>query len=162
AILCEVLTALPPFAGSSREEIRAQAARGDTADALHRLVTSGAEAELIGLAQSCLAAEPEQRPRNAGEATRRLNDYLSRAQERLPPAELARVEAQPRAGEERKRRHLTMALAASVIFAGSAIGGGWAYLARQWRERAARLTRALSEVELLNTEAKRAGDNLSL
>ena len=34
AILCEILTGLPPFVGSTREEIRAKAARGDLADAL--------------------------------------------------------------------------------------------------------------------------------
>src|SRR5262249_44932588 len=125
-------------------------------------VACGAEAELIGLAQGCLAVKPEDRPRNAGEVTRHLNAYFSRAQERLRSAEIARVEAQARAAEERKRRQLTVALAASVLIAASAIGGGWAYLARQWRERAARLTRALAEVEFLSTEAQRAGDKLAL
>ena len=49
AILCEVLTGRPPFGGSTRDEIRARAARGDLADALRRLDASGADAELIGL-----------------------------------------------------------------------------------------------------------------
>ena len=59
AILCEILTGRPPFVGSTREEIRAKAARGDLADALGRLDACGADAELIGLARDCLAAEPE-------------------------------------------------------------------------------------------------------
>ena len=37
AILCEILTGRPPFAGSTREEIRGKAAQGDLADALGRL-----------------------------------------------------------------------------------------------------------------------------
>src|SRR5262249_53481659 len=58
AILCEILTGRPPFAGSTREEIRARAARGDLADALGRLDACGADAELIALAKDCLVAEP--------------------------------------------------------------------------------------------------------
>jgi serine/threonine-protein kinase len=162
AILCEILTGHPPFAGSTREAIRAQAARGDIADAWSRLDVSGAETELIGLARDCLAAEPEHRPRNAGEVARRLTAHLAGVQERLRAAELARVEAQARAAEERKRRRLTVSLAASVLITVAAVGGGWAYLAWHWRERAARLTRALAEVEVLRTQAERAGDNLAL
>ena len=64
--------------GSSR-----RAARGDLADALARLDASGVDVELIGLAGSCLAAEPERRPRAAGEVARRLTAYLDGVQERL-------------------------------------------------------------------------------
>ena len=129
AILCEILTGRPPFVGSTREEIRGQAARGDLTDALRRLDACGAEAELIGLARDCLAAERDERPRNAGEVARRLTAYLAGVQERLRAAELARVEAQARAAEERKRRRLTVALAASVLVTAGVVGGGWAY----WR-----------------------------
>jgi serine/threonine protein kinase len=66
AILCEILTGRPPFAGATRDEIRAQAARGNLADALGRLDTCGADLELIALAKDCLVAELERRPRNAG------------------------------------------------------------------------------------------------
>ena len=52
AILCEILTGRPPFVGSTREEIRAQAARGDLADASARLDTSGADVELVALAKA--------------------------------------------------------------------------------------------------------------
>ena len=71
AILCEILTGRPPYIGSIREEVRAQAARGDLADALGRLDASGVDVELIGLARSCLAARAGATPafRGRGGAT---------------------------------------------------------------------------------------------
>jgi serine/threonine-protein kinase len=168
AILCEILTGQPPFVGSSREEIRAQAARGDLADAVGRLETCGAEVELIELARSCLRPERDRRPRNAGEVARRMTVHLAGVQERLRSAELARVEAQTRAEEaqarvtiERSRRRRTAALAASMLCLIMLGSGGWAYLARQRLAGAARLNRALGEAEGLYFEAKRAGDDMS-
>jgi tetratricopeptide (TPR) repeat protein len=161
AILCEVLTGRPPYTGSTREEIRAQAARGDLAAARGRLDACGAEAELIALAKDCLAAEPGDRLRDAGEVARRMTAYLAGVQERLRAAELARVEAQTRAAEERKRRRVTVALAASVLVTASVIGGGWAYLSRQQLRRAAQLDLALREAEVLRDEAAGAGDDLA-
>ncbi len=66
AILCEILTGRPPYSGSTREEIRAQAARGELTDAVARLDASGAEIELVALAKACLAVEIELRPRSRG------------------------------------------------------------------------------------------------
>ena len=166
AILCEILTGRPPYSGSSREEIRARAARGDLADALHRLDTCGTDADLVELAKNCLAAEPARRLRDAGEVSRRMTVYQAGVQDRLKVAELARVEAQTRAEEaqaraviERSRQRRTMALAAAVLGLVVLGGGGWAYLSRQRMERAARVDHALSEVELLYADAKRAGDD---
>jgi len=159
AILCEILTGRPPYAGSTREEIRAATARGDLAEALRRLDASGADGELIGLTRDCLAAEPERRPRSAGEVARRMSAFQAGVQVRLQAAELARVEAQTRAEEETKRRAMaddlaheaqaqaeeaqarvriersrrrrTVALDASVLISAALAGGGWAYLTRQ-------------------------------
>jgi eukaryotic-like serine/threonine-protein kinase len=167
AILCEILTGRPPNVGSTREEIRDKAARGDQSDALGRLAACRADSELLGLARDCLEAERQQRPRNADEVSRRLTAYLSGVQERLKAAELARVEAQTRAEEaqaratiERSRRLRTVALAASVLVTAGVIGGGWTYLVRQRTARLITTTRvvtdALTEAERLRGQAQTA------
>ncbi len=181
AILCEVLTGRPPYIGSTREQVRARAAHGDLADALGRLDACGVDADLIDLARGCLAAEPERRPRSAGEVARRSTAYRDGVQERLRAAEWARVEAQARAEEEekrrlvaddlareararaegeRKRRRLTAALAASVLVTAGLIGGGWTFLARQQAMRLAATTRAvtgaLADVDRLRGQAQSA------
>jgi len=160
AILCEILTGRPPFAGETREEIRAQSARGDLREALGRLGDCGAEAELIELTRDCLAPERARRPRSAGHVSRRVTAFLTGLQERLRTAELARVEAQARASEERKRRQLTLGLAASVLGLAVLGGSGAAYLTAQ---RTARLmattqvvTEALAEAERLRGQAQSA------
>jgi serine/threonine-protein kinase len=167
AILCEILTGHPPFAGDTREEIRAQSARGDLGDALGRLAACGGECELVELAVSCLKPERNRRPRQAGDVARRVSGYLAGVQERLKAAEMERVDAQARAEEarvraavERSRRRRTVALAASVLGLVVLASGGWAYLARQ---RTARLmvttrvvTEALAEAERLRGQAQSA------
>ena len=166
AILCEILTGRPPFVGLTRDELCAQAARGELTDALRRLRAAAADAEVIDLARQCLAADRDGRPRNAGEVTRRLTTYLMGVQERLRTAELARVEAQTRAEEaqaraqiERSRRRRAVALAASVLVTAGLAGGGWTYLEQQRQMRAARFNQAIGEVDALFAEANRAVDD---
>ena len=111
AILCEILTGMPPYLGQSAEEILAKAAKADLADALARLDASGADAELPALARHCLAPDRDDRPRNAGEVANTMAAYFASVQDRLRRAELDRVEAQTRAEEESKRRVLADELA---------------------------------------------------
>ena len=78
SILCEILTGQPAFTGPSSDEILRKALRGrHWPTRCARLDGCGADAELVALASDCLAAEPEDRPRDAGEVARRMTAYLA-------------------------------------------------------------------------------------
>src|SRR5439155_15807501 len=62
SILCEILTGQPPFAGGDVSDSLGRAARGDLTETFARLDGCGADAELVRLAQACLAADPAGRP----------------------------------------------------------------------------------------------------
>jgi serine/threonine-protein kinase len=115
AVLCEVLTGLPPYAGVPAWELRQKAAAGDLADAFARLERCGADAELISLARDCLAPERERRPRDAAAVAERMATYLAEVQERLRRVELEKAAAEARAAGERKRRRLAVGLTAAVV-----------------------------------------------
>jgi serine/threonine-protein kinase len=134
AVLCEILTGLPPFLGHSRWEVCALARSADLADALARLDRCGADAELVALAKDCLAPQREQRPQDAAVVAERLTTYLSEVQERLRQADLAKVAAQARTDEarataraERRARRLTVGLAVAVlaVVTSLTVGGLW-------------------------------------
>ena len=169
SILCELLTGEPAFTGRNSGEIQRKASRGEVADAITRLDQNSFahDAELISLSRSCLASERDDRPRNAGEVAGRMSLYLSRVQERLREAEIARAEEKARAEEatkrvavERERMRLTIALAASVVGLMLLGGGGWAYLAQQRSARQATtervVTGAIEKATLLRGLAKAA------
>ena len=132
SILCELLSIEPAFTGRSSGEIQRKAARGELKEAVNRLDSCGADAELIGLAKDCLDPELEDRPRHAGEVASRIKMYQTGVQERLRKAEMAGAEEKARAEEatkrarvERDRLRLTFALARPVlgIFYWSAAAG---------------------------------------
>jgi serine/threonine-protein kinase len=139
ALLCEVLTGLPPYTGRTARELQLQAAGGDLAEALARLDGCGADPELIALARDCLAPERERRPRDAAAVAERLSAYLAEVQERLRRAEVEKASAQARAEEaqatvraERRARRLTVGLAIAVlaVLVSLAVGGLWL----QWQQ----------------------------
>jgi eukaryotic-like serine/threonine-protein kinase len=158
-ILCEVLTGAPPFPGTKAEAQR-KAETAQLGDAHARLDGCGADAALVALAKRCLAAEPWDRPRDAGEVAAAVTAYQHAVRERLRQAELERAAAEARAeeeartrqmaeakaAEERKRRRVTLALAAAVLLMVLVGGGGAAWW---WQER----TAVVSDVEAALDEA---------
>jgi serine/threonine-protein kinase len=154
AVLCEILTGLPPYAGTTVEEIKSRAVLADLAPAMTRLDACGADAELAALARTCLAADPEARPRAAGAVAERLTAYLDSVQERLRRAEIDRAEAQVKAVEERKRRRLTVALAAAALLLTVLGGSGWWWIARKQAAAEAAARAALDEAVALRDQEK--------
>jgi hypothetical protein len=115
AILCEILTGEPPYGRAEDAQALFKAARADLAEAYARLDACGADVELIHLARTALAAEPRDRPRDAGVLAAGMAAYRESLATRLQQAGLAQAEARARAAEERKRRRLVLGLAAVVL-----------------------------------------------
>src|SRR5262249_5561182 len=97
AILCEILTGRPPFTCPDSEELSARAQACDHAEAFAALDGSGAGGELVRLAKECLAADPTERPRDAGAVAAAVTAYQESVAERLRRAELERAAAEGRA-----------------------------------------------------------------
>lgn len=154
AILCEILTGQAAFVGGSTTEVCRKAERAELSDAYARLDACAADAELVELARSCLAVAPKHRPRDAGAVVGRLTAYLGGVERRLREAELAQARAEARAAGERRRRLLTIALAASVL-ATALIGvAAWVLIDRD-QQRRGRLVRARVEAALAEASTKR-------
>jgi serine/threonine-protein kinase len=130
AILCEILTGKPPFDCGGRDAV-AMSAAGVVEEAQQRLSACGADAELIGLARSCIAAEASARPRSAAEVASRMAAYREQVAERLRQAEIQAAKASARAAEEAKRRKLALATAALMVLLAGAVAGGWILVAQQ-------------------------------
>ncbi len=84
SILCELITGEPAFTGRSSGEIQRKASESDLKEALDRLLSCGADAELIALAKDCLARERRGPPaacRRAFRAIQRASDRSARAVE---------------------------------------------------------------------------------
>ncbi len=124
AILCEILTSLPPFAGTSALENHRQSMKGDLSDAFSRLDGCGADNTLIELCRVCLAPNPEDRPADAAEVAEAVAAYQEGVQEKLRQAELQRAQAEVKVSEERKRRRLWFWLttAAAGLFLSVVVG----------------------------------------
>jgi serine/threonine-protein kinase len=159
SILCEILTGTPAFEGSSLADLIYAAQCAQLAPAFARLDQCGADGELLTLARECLAAEPKNRPADAGVVAGRITAYLAGVQERLRDAELARAaetararEAEAKASAERRSRRLTVALATTVLLAGGLGSAGW-----RWTEnkRLERIRLASEKVNLALQEATR-------
>src|SRR6516165_7480024 len=93
AVLCEVLTGKPPYTGRDEDQIYRKALAANQSDAHARLNACGAEPELVALCLRCLAPEPDDRPRDAGEVAAAVAALRAAAEERARRAELDRVRA---------------------------------------------------------------------
>jgi eukaryotic-like serine/threonine-protein kinase len=160
AILCEILTGKPPYVGRSAEEVRRKAANGDLADAMARLDSCGADAELIALTKTCLSPEAIDRPKDAQAVADGLTTYLDGVQERAQAAERERAVAVARAIEERRRRRVQLALVASVLALTTLGGLSTTYYLQQRAkrdqqelERAAAVERVVGHVVTLRDQA---------
>ncbi len=152
SILCEILTGEPAYTGASSVELYRKAERADLAGAIARLDGCGADAELVALARSCLAAAPRDRPRDAGVVAAGLAAHLAGVEQRLLSAGLAQARAEARAAEERKRRILAVGLAATVLVAVTSAATGWAWVSR---DRSARVSATIAAVNGAMFEAER-------
>jgi serine/threonine-protein kinase len=173
SILCEILTGRPAFTGRTSVEIQRKAAGGEMAEPFQRLDASGADRELVSLARACLAAQPEDRPRTAGDVARKLTAYRAGVQERLRAAELARVAqeakaeearrtalaAEARARAERRARRLTAGLAASLLAMTTLGGLTLTYLLHLAQARAAAVDRLLGRASTLLDQARAGPDD---
>ncbi len=160
AVLCEVLTGLPPYVGTPPSEMRLKAATGDLAEAFARLERCGADAELIALARDCLAPGRQCRPRDAAAVAERLTTYLAAAQERLRRAELEKAAAQARVEEardtvraERRARRLTVGLAAALLAVVISLTVGGLWFQRQQAEAARQAEVLRGEVDTALAQA---------
>jgi serine/threonine-protein kinase len=175
SILCEILTGQPAFSGRGRGEIMRKAARGDVADAFVRLDACGADLELIALSRACLAAEREDRPRDAGAVAARLASHLAGVQERLRTAEVAHAAesaraleaerttafAEARARAERRARRMTTGLAASLLALTTLGGLTFTYILYQRQARAASIERIVVRATTLLDQARAQSEDVT-
>ncbi len=73
AILCELLTGLPPYEGDSTRQVFGQATKAKTEAAFRRLDGAAVDPRLVRLTKRCLAASPGERPRSAGDVAKELH-----------------------------------------------------------------------------------------
>ena len=155
AILAVILTGQPPFAASSAETTRVQAAQGHVEGCFARLDASGADPDLVALCKRCLSPKPPDRPADAGRVAAAVGELRAAADERARRAELDRVKAEGekvavelQATEQRKRRRVQLMLAAAVAVL--LFGGG---AAAWWQDRQA-TAREIARLEKVS-EAER-------
>jgi eukaryotic-like serine/threonine-protein kinase len=160
AMLCEVLTGVPAYAGESASEILLAASRAWLDDARKRLDGCGADAALVAVAQRCLAADPDERPADAGVIAEEIGRYVRSLDERARKLAIEAAEARTRAEAERRQRRLVVALAAVVLIAVVVGGGAWLWIERDRATRARdddRLAASMAErIRILTERAREA------
>jgi serine/threonine-protein kinase len=167
AILCALLTGKPPFVAKHSEAVRLLAIRGQLGECTARLDGCGAEPDLVALCKKCLAANPDGRPRNAGEVAAAVAGLRADAEQRARRAELDRAAADARTAEQRKRRKVQAVLGITLTGAVALAGFGFWWNERREAEaaadRAARRSRTVASVGAALDDARaRTGEAWAL
>src|SRR6516225_10052595 len=152
-ILCAVLTGRPPYVADTAEATRQLAARARLDDTHARLAACGAEPELVALCRRCLAPEPDDRPRDAGEVAAAVAALRAAAEERARQAEFDRV----RAAEQGRRRRVLLAASGAVVAVLMAGLG-----ASLWQTRRALQAEAAANANAYQARAERDARDLAL
>ncbi len=161
AILCEILTGLPPYVGS-RDEVLAAAAQAECDGAYKRLESCGADPELVKLTKHCLMPAAAARPANAGVLAERVHSYVTSVEERVNAARVESAAALVRVAEERKARRLTAALGAALVVILVVGGGGWALVQSERNAREREVAAHLQETTARDAKlASEVGDALA-
>ncbi|MFK7770058.1 MAG: protein kinase [Mariniblastus sp.] len=125
AMLCEILTGLPPCGDLQKTAALTFAQKPDYKKLNQRLENSGQDQQLIGLVQQCLSVDVENRPIDAKAVNEVMVNWRTSAQNRVREIEIEFAKAETRASTEKKRRRLAMgflvALAGLILTAVSSI-----------------------------------------
>jgi len=114
AILCEILTGLPPYVGNS-DELISMAATAKLDPAYQRLADCGATDDLIDLTKQCLMPAPAARPKSAAAVATVIQEHLGAAERRAHEANIKAAALQ--------RTH-KLSLVLMVVFVAGCIGTG--------------------------------------
>jgi serine/threonine protein kinase len=85
-ILCEILTGEPPYVGDDATSVTRRAAAGDQEELALRLAGSDVDRFLVSVARSCLSPDPADRPADASEVARLINNFRTARECRDRPA----------------------------------------------------------------------------
>lgn len=146
AILCEVLTGRPPYAGDTRSATYLQATQGWQEDAQQALRDCGDDATLVALASRCLAPDANRRPRDATAVADEVAAYLEGLETRAQELQMQTVAAEARAAQERRSRRIVVALGAALLLAVVAAAGTLAWLQDERSNQQAQAHRLLAEL----------------
>jgi len=152
AILCEILTGGPPHAAKgSGAHVLQQAARSEVGDAHARIENSIAAPNLKQLCIMALAADRNERPRDAGQLARAIHDHLSNLEQRAH---------QDRLNAERSRRQTQLSLLGGLFLLLAVVGGGtgWWMVQNESRKRHKDVLETLDAVGVDVLRHERAGD----
>ncbi|PQO45825.1 hypothetical protein C5Y93_11235 [Blastopirellula marina] len=166
AILCEILTGSPPYHGKGMWR---RVLSGDLSDAFARLDDADVDPELIELCKRCLAPDRSERIQQAAEISDAYHQWEEQVRARLVQeqqnrvvAETRTLEANKRAGLERSRRQVAIALAATVfvLLVSGGLIGNW-YVEKRIEEQAtakAKSENARAEIITLVAQAAELRD----